>query len=171
MNARYYDPVLGSFLSPDTLVPEPGQPEGYNRYAYANGNPLRFIDPTGHYSIEELQVHFGVDSYEALMALFNEGGLYAGNTGWYDILRDAQDGDSITAFLSDGNSTSIQGVFGCTDQGRITVDMGHNQIVDESVFATFGGRRSGMSAQYGWTSDYGMYHIEALVGEDAGQRR
>ena len=164
MNARYYDPVLGSFLSPDTLVPEPGQPEGYNRYAYANGNPLRFIDPTGHYSIEELQVHFGVDSYEALMALFNEGGLYAGNTGWYDILRDAQDGDSITAFLSDGNSTSIQGVFGRTDQGRITVDMGHNQIVDESVFATFGGRRSGMSAQYGWTSDYGMYHLEGAGG-------
>jgi len=48
MNARYYDPVLGSFLSPDTLVPEPGQPEGYNRYAYANGNPLRFSDPSGH---------------------------------------------------------------------------------------------------------------------------
>jgi RHS repeat-associated protein len=164
MNARYYDPVLGSFISPDTVVPEPGQPEGYNRYAYANGNPLRFIDPTGHYSIEELQAHFGVDSYEALMALFNEGGLYAGNTGWYDILRDAQDGDSITAFLSDGNGTSIQGAFGRTPQGRITVDMGHNQIVDESVFATFGGRRSGMSAQYGWTSDYGMYHLEGAGG-------
>jgi RHS repeat-associated protein len=27
MNARYYDPVLGSFLSPDTVVPEPGLPE------------------------------------------------------------------------------------------------------------------------------------------------
>ena len=27
MNAHYYDPVLGSFISPDTVVPEPGQPE------------------------------------------------------------------------------------------------------------------------------------------------
>jgi RHS repeat-associated protein len=51
MNARYYDPVLGSFISPDTLVPEPGQPEGYNRYAYANGNPLLFSDPSGHIAI------------------------------------------------------------------------------------------------------------------------
>jgi RHS repeat-associated protein len=48
MNARYYDPVLGSFISPDTVVPEPGQPEGYNRYAYANGNPLAYSDPNGH---------------------------------------------------------------------------------------------------------------------------
>ena len=48
MNARYYDPVLVSFLSPDTVVPEPGQPEGYNRYAYANGNPFAFTDPSGH---------------------------------------------------------------------------------------------------------------------------
>jgi RHS repeat-associated protein len=36
MNAWYYDPVLGSFVSPDTIVPEPGQPHGYNRYACSN---------------------------------------------------------------------------------------------------------------------------------------
>ena len=48
MNARYYDPVLGSFLSPDTLVPEPGQPEGYNRYAYANRNSVLFCELSGH---------------------------------------------------------------------------------------------------------------------------
>jgi RHS repeat-associated protein len=51
MNARYYDPVLGSFISPDTLVPEPGQPEGYNKYAYASGNPLSYVDPTGHFAV------------------------------------------------------------------------------------------------------------------------
>ncbi len=102
------------------------------------------------------------------MALFNEGGLYAGNTGWYDIVRDAQDGDSITAFLPNGNGTSIQGAFGRTDQGRITVDMGHNQIVDESVFATFGGRRSGMSAQYGWASDTATPNPFPFVGSASG---
>ena len=47
-NARYYDPELGQFISPDTLVPDPGQLLDYNCYAYARANPMRYNDPTGH---------------------------------------------------------------------------------------------------------------------------
>ena len=39
-NARYYDPVLGRFLSPDTLGQSPGDPQSLNRYAYARNNPV-----------------------------------------------------------------------------------------------------------------------------------
>jgi RHS repeat-associated protein len=46
--ARYYSPTLGRFISPDTIVPEPGSSQGWNRYAYANNNPLRYMDPSGH---------------------------------------------------------------------------------------------------------------------------
>ncbi len=46
--ARYYDPALGRFIQPDTVVPEPGDPQSLNRYAYARNNPLRYNDPTGH---------------------------------------------------------------------------------------------------------------------------
>ena len=37
MNARYYDPLLGQFISPDTLVPDAGLLVDYNRYGYARG--------------------------------------------------------------------------------------------------------------------------------------
>jgi uncharacterized protein RhaS with RHS repeats len=47
-NARYYDPSLGQFISPDTLVPDPSNVQAYNRYMYALGNPLRYNDPSGH---------------------------------------------------------------------------------------------------------------------------
>ncbi|MFN3786030.1 MAG: RHS repeat-associated core domain-containing protein, partial [Thiothrix sp.] len=86
-NARWYDPALGHFLSPDTLVPEAGNALDYHRYAYVRFNPLKYTDPSGHYSVEELMQHFGVDSFDALLALFGAGGPYAGNSGWYDILR------------------------------------------------------------------------------------
>ena len=47
-NARFYDPVLGRFTSPDSIVPDPGRVIGYNRYTYVNNNPVRYTDPSGH---------------------------------------------------------------------------------------------------------------------------
>ncbi|WP_444940668.1 RHS repeat domain-containing protein [Microbulbifer sp. ZKSA004] len=50
MGARYYDPELGRFLQMDpegVLGNVESNPMMFNRYAYANGNPYRFIDPTG----------------------------------------------------------------------------------------------------------------------------
>ena len=43
-----YDNTLGRFISADTLVPSPGNPQSLNRYLYVLGNPLRYVDPTGH---------------------------------------------------------------------------------------------------------------------------
>jgi RHS repeat-associated protein len=49
-NARYYDPQLGTFISPDTLVPDSTSVADFNRYAYARLNPLKYNDPTGHWA-------------------------------------------------------------------------------------------------------------------------
>ena len=45
---RWYDPVIGRFIQPDSIVPEPANPQSLNRYAYVLNNPLRYTDPTGH---------------------------------------------------------------------------------------------------------------------------
>jgi RHS repeat-associated protein len=47
-NARYYDPEIGRLISPDTLVPNPTNPQAFNRYSYVLNNPLKYIDPSGH---------------------------------------------------------------------------------------------------------------------------
>ncbi|MEU2234318.1 LamG-like jellyroll fold domain-containing protein [Streptomyces vietnamensis] len=50
MAARWYSPQTGQFNSRDT-VSNSGIPDsiGANRYAYANGNPMTGVDPTGHW--------------------------------------------------------------------------------------------------------------------------
>ena len=45
-NAGWYDPSLGRFAQADSIVP--GGVQGLDRYAYANNNPPRFTDPSGH---------------------------------------------------------------------------------------------------------------------------
>jgi RHS repeat-associated protein len=47
-NARYYDAEIGRFISADTIVPDPSNPQTLNRYSYCLNNPLRYIDPSGH---------------------------------------------------------------------------------------------------------------------------
>ena len=48
-NARWYDPLLSRWLQVNTIVPEkiPRFP-AWDRYAYANNNPVRFNHPSGH---------------------------------------------------------------------------------------------------------------------------
>ncbi|MBN1991713.1 MAG: RHS repeat-associated core domain-containing protein [Anaerolineae bacterium] len=47
-NARYYSPYLGRFISADTIVPRPNNPQSLNRYSYVLNRPLQGGDPTGH---------------------------------------------------------------------------------------------------------------------------
>jgi RHS repeat-associated protein len=46
--ARYYDATIGRFISADSKIPDPANPQSFNRYAYCINNPLKYTDPTGH---------------------------------------------------------------------------------------------------------------------------
>ena len=46
--SRWYDPALGRFIQPDTIIPQPTRPQSWNRFTYVVNNPMRFNDPTGH---------------------------------------------------------------------------------------------------------------------------
>ena len=47
-NARFYNPLLGRFLTADTQIHNPTVPQALNRYSIAGGNPIRYVDPSGH---------------------------------------------------------------------------------------------------------------------------
>ena len=75
-NARYYDPALGTFISPDSLVPNPGMVVDYNRFLYARGNPLKYTDSSGYASDEAIR------EWEAKNSWYNARGWAWGGSHW-----------------------------------------------------------------------------------------
>ena len=51
LNARYYDPENGRFLTEDTYRGEVNDPDTLHLYAYCKNNPINYVDPSGHKSI------------------------------------------------------------------------------------------------------------------------
>jgi hypothetical protein len=39
---------MGRFISPDTIIPDPANPQSLNKYSYCLNNPLKYTDPSGH---------------------------------------------------------------------------------------------------------------------------
>ena len=56
LQSRYYDPVIGRFISPDdpSYLGANGDLTSYNLYAYCSNNPLNYIDQNGNFSIKVL---------------------------------------------------------------------------------------------------------------------
>jgi RHS repeat-associated protein len=49
MQQRYYDPIAGRFLSIDPVTTDANSGGGFNRYAYANNSPYKYVDPDGRF--------------------------------------------------------------------------------------------------------------------------
>ncbi len=48
MNARFYVPYISRHLTPDSIVPNPINPQTLNRFSYVQNNPVRYTDASGH---------------------------------------------------------------------------------------------------------------------------
>ncbi|KQW41103.1 hypothetical protein ASD02_36205 [Ensifer sp. Root1252] len=79
LNARYYDPTFGRFISPDDWDPTKAG-VGTNRYTYAGNDPVNNSDPNGHaFSGKETKFDQWSD---------RDGRNAPGATGWQKALDD-----------------------------------------------------------------------------------
>ncbi len=87
MNGRMYQGT--GFMSPDPNIPDPTNPQDYNRYSYVDDNPLSLVDPSGfapRACIPSQILHFyAVDTFDTY-----SGGVWNGS---YSVPNPAEDYD------------------------------------------------------------------------------
>jgi RHS repeat-associated protein len=122
MHARYYSPLNGRFLSVDKHPGRPKRPQGWNRYSYVMGNPMRLVDPTGEFGLPfQLLAEVYVRALNALEG-FVQGG------------RDQIGGGFIPAGPESGSQSPDY------EAGRMAASMlaGTNTVMEVSVTADTG---------------------------------
>jgi RHS repeat-associated protein len=75
MGGRYYNPLMARFLSIDPKEADPSDLHSLNRYAYANNNPYRYVDPDGHTPVD--LAFFAIDAVKLGMAIYSGAGVGA----------------------------------------------------------------------------------------------
>ncbi len=75
---RGFDPILGRFAQADTIIPQPGNPLAWDRYAYTYNNPINFSDPSGHM----IDCREDGDCHHESNAQLRERYIYSSDTGF-----------------------------------------------------------------------------------------
>jgi RHS repeat-associated protein len=146
--ARRYDPYLNRWIQPDPIIPDPYNPQDLNRYAYCRNNPLKFVDPTGHWSEEALEASLGKDWRETY---FGKDAVFGGR-------------DKLLAFLTSDKTTSdfILGQVQSFFQGAGVL---HGLGADLSSFDAMGLRISGTGGGVGFAALSGDAVLNLTAGE------
>jgi RHS repeat-associated protein len=149
-NARFYSARLGRFVSADTMVPEPSNSQAFNRYGYANNNPIRYKDPSGHEPCDDIPgFPCTSDMIKPLREMWNYGQRHLGQT-----VHDTQ--QTITEALTDPSGLALSAV-----KAGVPTTIGVQFSAGGGANYKAGKDESGsLSIVYNWYSD----ELSAIVG-------
>lgn len=68
LRARYMNPTTGTFITMDTYPGSIFDPVSLHRYLYANANPVMNSDPTGYYTLSEMNVSMKIQGVLSKLA-------------------------------------------------------------------------------------------------------
>lgn len=116
MKARYYDPDAGRFMGVDpvgVLGSVESNPVMFNRYAYANNNPYKFVDPDGNNPAVVARISYGVGRVTVAPAInYGIRRLTAGRAvslgDWiYGALNESADSEEKSRFIGDSEGVVV----------------------------------------------------------------
>ena len=104
--ARYYDPMMGRFITADSIVSDIYDPQDLNRYAYCRNNPMKYVDPDGHAADtvwDLINIGMGIASFAYNVKTGNVSGAIVDALG---IVGDSA--AAVVPFLPGGVATGIK---------------------------------------------------------------
>ena len=156
MRARYYNPYLCRFISADPS----GFSGGLNHYAYANGNPVSYLDPFGLGALSESSSSSWLSTYNSIAST-----VVPGQSAWNSAVTAFQNGNYGTAALDTVNMLGQQALFVATLGGSAeatpllnTTETIANQVQSTTVNTTttlWSGGASAENAATQWAMENG----------------
>ena len=128
--SRWYNPMVGQFIMPDTFMGQLNRPQSLNAYAYAWNNPVNRIDPTGHW-VDNSDGTYTAESGDTLWGLAEQttgDGSNWTNLGYDGTPKNLQIGETIgtssggssSGGTSSGDTSSGDTSYGDTSSGDTT---------------------------------------------------
>jgi RHS repeat-associated protein len=105
MQQRYYDPVAGRFLSIDPVTTDANTGGSFNRYAYANNSPYRYVDPDGRFAFLLPLVPYLVDATVVVVGHY----VLPGRQGREDTVRAVGNAILNSGSGDKGNTNQAEG--------------------------------------------------------------
>lgn len=145
--ARWYDSALGRFVQPDSITPDQNIPLSWDRFAYSYGNPVKYIDPDGHWPCSFSSSGFGcsVSTFGLGQTIDRAGEKLFGVKNASDVLSNAMStfslGADVAAEALDIAASTIVAtgtVIGATSGAAITLPGGGTAVVTGAAGASVG---------------------------------
>lgn len=170
LRARYYDPVIGRFISKDSVEGDITNPLSLNLYTYCVNNPLAFIDPSGNDYVwnrfgEVIGTTTGSTYTDYSQAATDRyGGEQYKSTPWTG--GSSSSGTSSSSSSSSGGTSSSGGSYGSSGSSSSSISISNliasNQSIGEQIWA-------GMSQVPGALSNAGRELPGAIFNNDVGK--
>lgn len=99
LRARYMNPNLGRLWSYDTYDGQQADPLSLHKYLYVNSNPITLTDPSGHFSLGEMNLTTGQAALLAMRAGSAAGNIHSGSKNIIQGLEALNRGDNFSGSL------------------------------------------------------------------------
>lgn len=144
--ARWYHPAAGRFLSRDPAGTTAGNIHSFNRYAYANNNPYKYVDPSGGVVETAWDVFNVAIGAASLISNVREGNYGAATLDGVGVAVDSA--AAIVPFVPGGAGSLIKaeraadkilsGAEGGERAGKVFTRSGKNEVKAENAAANGG---------------------------------